>query len=138
MLSCSKIELSKALDMPSPTVSYYLKKLVDMEVIEEIPVVDGRIYPLPKGTCYIERKPIKSEKFYRRKNVDVVRSFYKLLIAHKANLDNKALIDTFLDSYRIIRIEYNSKPVKNLKKLDDLVDNALNVVNDIFHPPFCS
>ena len=55
---------------------------------QEIPVINGRIYPLPNGDRYIECKPVRSEKFYRRKNQEVVDLLYKLLIAYKSSFDN--------------------------------------------------
>jgi DNA-binding transcriptional ArsR family regulator len=136
--SCSKIELSKELDIPPPTVAYYLKKFIDLEIIEEAPFVNNRIYPFHKGSRYIERKPHKSEKFYRRKNLEVVLSFHKLLIAHKSSLNNKALIDTFLDNYRPLRSEGNHIPKKQpLKKLDDIIDNFVAISYELLRPPFC-
>ena len=103
MLSCTQIELSKELDIPPSTVSYYLKKMIDMEIIEESLVINGRIYPFPNGVRYIERNPIRSEKFYRRKNQQVVNSFFKLLIVHKSSLDNEALIDAFIDCWIVYK-----------------------------------
>ena len=140
MLSCTQIELSKELDIPPSTVSYYLKKMIDMEIIEESLVINGRIYPFPNGVRYIERNPIRSEKFYRRKNQQVVNSFFKLLIVHKSSLDNEALIDAFIDCWMAYRAERksNTTPVKKYKKLDDQIENVAYLFYDYFRPPFCA
>ena len=143
MLSCSQIELSRELNLSPPTVSYYLKKMVDMEVIEEIPVVNGRIYPFPGGIRYIEKKPVGSEKFYRRKNQEVANSVGKLIIAHKTSFDNEDELDIFIDywyTYKNEGLKNEGRPVKPKKiiKLNDQINSAVDLFLIFFKPPFCT
>ena len=138
MLSCSQIELSRELNIPPPTVSYYLKKMINLEIIEEIPVVNGRIYPIPKGNRYIECKPVGSEKFYRRKNQEVADSVYKLLIAYQSSFDNENIIDVLIDIWTTYEAERNPVTVKKYKKLDDQIDSVADLLNTFFRPPFCA
>lgn len=138
MFSCSQIELSRELKIPPSTVSYYLKKMVDMEIIEETPVVNGRIYPFPKRDHYIEHNPVGSEKFYRRKNQEVADSVSKLIIAHNSSFDNKDIIDVFIDFWKTYESERNPIKVKKIKKLDDQIDSVADVLNNFFRPPFCA
>lgn len=138
MRSCSQIELSRELEIPPPTVSYYLKKMINLEIIEEIPVVNGRIYPLPNDDCYIERKPVRSEKFYRRKNQEVADSLYKLLIAHKSSFDNENIIDVLIDIWTTYEAERDPVTVKKYKKLDDQINSVADLINNFFRPPFCA
>ncbi len=138
MRSCSQIELSRELEIPPPTVSYYLKKMINLEIIEEIPVVNGRIYPLPNDDCYIERKPVRSEKFYRRKNQEVADSLYKLLIAHKSSFDNENIIDVPIDIWTTYEAERDPVTVKKYKKLDDQINSVADLINNFFRPPFCA
>jgi len=138
MLSCSQIELSRELNISPPTVSYYLKKMINLEIIEEIPVVNGRIYPFPNGDRYIEYNPVRSEKFYRRKNQEVANSVYKLLIAYKSSFDNEDIIDVLIDIWTTYEAERDPVTVKKYKKLDDQIDSVADLLNTFFRPPFCS
>jgi hypothetical protein len=146
MTSASKIELSNELDIPPPTVSYYLKKLTDMEIIEEIPAINGRIYPFPNSDYYIERKPIGSEKFYRGKSTENVISFFKLLFTHKSSFDNKVLINSFLELHKDHKAAFGSsidkknKENKKIKyrKIDDQIENVTNIIYECFRPHFCA
>ena len=141
LFSCSQIELSKELHLPPSTVSYYLKRMVDMGIIEETSAVNGKIYPFPEGgRFYIERNPIRSEKYYRRKSQEVVNSFYRLLIAHKSSLANESFIDDFLECikpYTKDRKKYGLQYDKT-KKIDDQIDNVAYLIYDYFRPPFCA
>lgn len=137
-LSCSQIEISRELNIPPPTVSYYLKKMVDMEIIEEIPVVNGRIYPFPKESRYIERKPHKSEKFYRRKNQQVVDTFFRLMLAHKSSLKNQEIIDILIDIWQTYKAARGSDPIEKFVKIDDQINNIVGLLYDYFRPPFCA
>ena len=136
--SCSQIELSKELLIPPPTVSYYLKKMLDMEIIEEVTAVNGRIYPLPNFDRYIERKAIKSEKFYRRKNTKDSYLIYKLLICHKSSFNNQQIVKYCIDSYEFSKTRRHLIKGKKLLTLDDQIDSVADVFNSFFPPPFCA
>jgi len=137
-LACSQIELSKELDIPPPTVSYYLKKMIDMGIIEKAPVKNGLIYPFKNNTKTIMRNPVKSEKFYRRTSQEYADLTYKILIAHKSSLINKELIDYYLDMYNTVRSNPHSFKGKKIKKMGDALNSVIDVFNSIFPPPFCS
>jgi predicted transcriptional regulator len=42
---CSQSQLCRELNIPSSTISYYIKKMVAIGLIEHAPVKNGRIYP---------------------------------------------------------------------------------------------
>jgi len=138
MFSCSQIELSRELKIPPPTVSYYLKKMINLEIIEENPVVNGRIYPLPNSDRYIEHKPVRSEKFYRRKNQEVADSVYKLLIAYKSSFDKENITDILINLWTNYKAEPNPVTIKKYRKLDDQIDSVADFLNSFFRPPFCA
>ena len=50
--ACSRIELSKELELPPTTVQYYLDKMLDIGLIEKAPVENGyiTIYPGSKSS----------------------------------------------------------------------------------------
>ena len=136
--SCSQIELSKELLIPPSTVSYYLKRMIDMDIIEEVKSVDGRIYPIPGGKKYIERKPIRSEKFYKRKNTKDSFIIYKLLIAHKFNSNTQKIIDYYIDSYKYHEKNKDFFKGKKILRMDSQINNFANLLDIYFRPPFCS
>ena len=68
---CSQIELSKELEKSPTTIELYLKKLVDLDIIEPVEIENGLIYR-PQKPYYIRgRKPIKSELIYRGKDREI-------------------------------------------------------------------
>ena len=135
-LSFSQIELSKELELTPPTVAYHLKKMVKMGIIEEVPVKNGLIYPFPnpKMDYVIQRKRVKSEKFYRRKNQEILNEASRVLIAHKHSLSDENLINSYLD---YLECWGNIIPVKKLKSIDYRINTVIESVSDIFRPPFC-
>jgi len=136
--ACSQIELSKELEIPPPTVSYYLKKLTEMGIIEKAPVKNGLIYPFKNNRRIIIRKPVKSEKFYRRTSQEYADLTYKILITHKSSLINKNLIGYYLDMYNTVKSNPYSFNVKKIKKMGDAMNSVIDVFNSFFPPPFCA
>jgi len=138
MLSVSQIELSRELKIPPPTVSYYLTKMVDMDLLEEVESKNGRIYPLPNLKRYIERKPIRSEKFYRRKNNQDSYIIFKLIISHNSSFKNKEIIDYFIESWEVYGQEGPFVKENKHVKLDEQIDSVIDVFSSLFPPCFCS
>jgi len=134
----SQIELSKELNLPPPTVSYYLKKMVKMGLLEEAPVMGDKIYAYTNNIDRpIKRKPIKSEKFYKRTTQEVANSTYKLIITHKSKLFDEKIIDSFIDYYD----ECEKKPKKRTNPVcttDTQIDELADCFYLIFPPHFCS
>ena len=140
-VTCSQIELSKELELHPTTVTYHLKKMMDIDIIEEAPVRNGYIYPYtgPKTKLRkIERKPIGREVFYRRKSQEIINITYNILIKYKQSLEDKKIIDdyiVFLNNY-----EENRPPKSQIKykSLDGAMKDVLDVVENLFKPPFCA
>jgi len=135
-LSFSQIELSKELELSPPLTSYHLKKMAKMGIIEEIPVKNNLIYLSsdPEKDFFIERKPIKSEKFYRRKNQEIIDAATRILITHKQSLPDEEFINSYLDyseNYKDDILE------KKIKTIDEGINSAIDFLLDIFRPPFC-
>jgi DNA-binding transcriptional ArsR family regulator len=136
--SCSQIELSKELIIPPPTVSYHLKRMLDLGIIEEVTSVNGRIYPIPDHEKYLERKAIKSEKFYRRKNTKDSYSIYKLLICHKSSFNNQQIVNYCIDSWELYKTRRHLLKGNKLLILDDQIDSVADTFKSLFPPPFCA
>ena len=138
-LSFSQIEVSKELDVHPATVAYHLKKMMDMDIIEEATVRDDRVYPFPnpENPVYIKRKPVGTEKFYRRKNQRILEATYRVLITHKHSLPDEKYIDAYIDYLKgIMELKKMSNENRTKKMSDDrsFIESFL----DIFKPPFAT
>ena len=114
----SQVELSKELKLNPKTVKYYLKKMVNVGIIEKTYSENGIIHPFPESNKQkiICRKPVGREVFYRRKNDEIIDLTWKLLVSYKDSLPDNEYIDAFIE-YRKIKkdIEKNGKQSKDLK-----------------------
>jgi DNA-binding transcriptional ArsR family regulator len=137
----SKKELCEELELPSSTVDYNIKKLLDLGIIEEAQIENGRVFPYKgekvKDVSY-SRKPIGREIIYIRKNQEIIDDAYRLLITYKQSLPNKELIDTyieFLDGLINLK-DYLKKIGLKLpkKRLSD--DEIYDLLQNFFKPPF--
>ncbi|MCK4364699.1 MAG: winged helix-turn-helix transcriptional regulator [Thermoplasmatales archaeon] len=143
-LSCSQIEISKDLEMPPSTVSYYLKKMINNDIIEEVPVKNGLVHPFSYNDKAIQRKTITSEKFYRRKTQEVINSIYKLLLANKHSLFYEDIIDSFIFINKYIQKEIDAEKQKGninrgiIRNINDQIDSVVDLFQVFFNPPFCS
>jgi len=152
--TCSRVELSKDLELHHDTIQYYLDKMMDLGIIEKAPVENNIIFAFSddKRRAVVERKPVGREIFYRLKtNTGVLISTYKLMITHKNSLADKELIETFLEYYKnlnrlgAIGHHFRKDAKKKYIKKDgeknaylriSNIDEILDFVTDIFKPPF--
>lgn len=137
-LSCSQIELSNNLEMPPSTVSYYLKKMINLGIIEEVPVENGQIQPFIKKDKVIRRKPTSSEKFYRRKSGDVINLVYKLLVTSKYSLFDEDIVDSFIFIQKYVEKQKDHADKKIIKNINDQIDSVVDWFQSFFPPYFCS
>jgi len=151
--ACSQIELSRELELPRTTVSRNINKMMKMGLIEEATTYKDRVYPIPnKKTVYVVHKPIRSEKFYRRKNQKIIELAWRVLIAHKDSLKDSHLIEAYIDflvhsGYTGINEKgervYTKKgrpkyAPQEGQRIKDVVDRSVDVFFDLFGLPFCA
>jgi len=135
-ITFSQIELSRELNISPPTVSYYLKKMVKKGILQEAPVEGDKIYPFVNGDMRtIQRKAIKSEKFYKRASQEVTNSIHKLIIANKNSLFDEKIIQSYIDYINDLGPGPNFT-VKNIKDINGIIDNVADCFNSFFPPPF--
>jgi len=142
-VSWSQIELSKELELHPATVSYHLKKMIEMGLIEEAPGRNGFVYPYKNPRVYMERKPVGREIFYRRKNQEIINETYRILITHKHSLSDEKLIDSYIDYLNEIQ-EFKRKdkrdpiaPLK-IKSIDAYINSLLDFILELLKPPFAA
>jgi DNA-binding transcriptional ArsR family regulator len=152
---CSQAELSRELDLHPATISYYLKKLVKMGIIEEAPVGNGMVYPYPnpKPPIGVSGTPRCSEIFYRRKNREIFGAIARMMTAHKDSLADAQYINEYysylrdandlgLDFKNIRKNAEEKVIVKDGKKVTYIkfpsLEDFCDLYLEFFRPPFCA
>jgi len=148
-------ELSEELEVDPATISYYLKKMISMGIIEEAPVENGNIfaYSGTKNQNVIERKVVGREIFYTRKFLrdNLHKRIYKLLITHKNSMAEKTLIEIYNEYLKNIH-KLNAVEGKINKKIKIIIrdgekisydvipqeSDIINLLIEFFKPPFCA
>lgn len=128
----SRVELSDMLEKKPNTISYYLKKLLDLGIIEPAEV-RGDVVISAEGTI-IERSPIGREVIYRFKNASLL---WKPLISYQKSYLDDFTVKLFLDSITIHTIDGDKMP-KVFIPLSSQIDRVINVAKDFFPIPFCA
>ena len=106
-------ELSAGLDTPFTTISYHLKKLKDLGILDS--------------------KQKKGRAVYYLKDRNYI---YNFLIKFKDNLIDDSLLSDFI---YYLKVEMpNGKSKKNLHKKDRNLDKAYNAFIEFFPIPFCA
>jgi len=132
-ISCSQIELSKELEIHPASVSYHLKKMVEIGIIEEAPSKNG-IIDANIGK-YISCEPVGREIFYRRKNQKIINTVYGILIKYKKNLPNKKIINSYINYLKEVDNYISTKKIDNV---DDRFDSIIETLQDLIKPFFCA
>lgn len=134
----SQKELSEDVDKDPATIYFHLKKLKDLNIIEEAPVEGGMIKRIIPG-YYMNRKPLGKEKIYRFKSKDIINRIYNLMIAHYNKLPDDPVIKIFLyiGYWRFDRKHpglFSSQ--KLIKKPNDIYNSFEKSVWDVFPHPY--
>jgi hypothetical protein len=131
-VACSEIDIVKELKKHQSTINFHLKKLIEDDIIIQVPCEKGRI-PRKKGG-YILRTTHSNEKFYRVKDPEQIQS---LMIKYFDSLVVDSVSDSILywslliDDYKI-----NKNLRKNIRKHGHELDIVIDALYDIFPPPY--
>ena len=130
---CSQIELSKELNRQPAAISFHLKKLLDLGLIEVAPVVDGKIFL--HESYILVRSRVGNELIYRFTRKDTFTIMYNLLIAYKDSLPDLDLIDDviFAAEEGLREEEY-----LEIKSGQGALESIFDVFNELFPIPICA
>ena len=128
----SKIEIAKDLEIHHSTVSFHIKKLIELEIIKPVEIKDGRIISSFRYNDTISNKPTGREIFYSWKDYELVKNVYKLLITYK---------DSMIDPNIIDKLEYFCKEKGLNKKVKNLgyngaIDKIMDAIDEIGMFPY--
>ena len=129
-VATSKIELSDFLEKHPNTIDYYLKKLLDADII--MPATKGdNVVISPNGTI-IERTAIGREVIYTLKDV---RFIWAVLIAYQNSYLDET-VNLILEATRIASPNWGD--VTKTGKFDSRIDLMIKEFNKFFPLPFCA
>jgi hypothetical protein len=127
------------LELDPNTVTYYLKKLLEFDIIEPAEIKNGGTYT--KWGLKVRRTPIGREILFRLKvpydHPDAVK-ILNLMVKHK-----KSFLDDLLDLYDLLEESYIKDPKKAdrskyWKTLEDQLDSGIETIFDLLEIPFCA
>ena len=114
--SCTRKELSKELKKSPQTISFHLKKLLDLNIIRE-PKICSEGVDLERGDLVLERTPKVCEKLYILDNpVDI----YYSLINYKETLDNFPDIEILIEYFTFC---FSTVVTQTFPKKKTVIDN---------------
>ena len=152
----SRKELSKELEESPARISYHIKKMLDMEIIEKATVENGfiRPYPDPNNRVISKREPVGREIFYRRKkNKKIITRIYRVLVTNRDNIYDKELINTYIDYLKKLhelgfsgkklkklanKKVIQNKGIKNTFAVIPNMNSLFDFVSEIIKPPFAT
>ena len=132
IVGCSQRDFSEFLEKHPATISFYLRKMKQLDIIEEVISNKGIISKdtMPK---IITRPQITSEKIYVLKDPWMV---YDLVIKHKENLLDEQMINTLM---KFVDFTCSDGIPNKIPNPHDSFDSVVKAFCDFFFPPsFCS
>lgn len=127
-------DLAKNLDKNPSTISFHLKKLINLGIIEPAPTKDGiALTNIPSGRN-VERTPFKSETFYRVKNPSLIK---KIFINHKKSLTKDKLFKIVFELiYEADNYNREEKLKCNIRSQEWWMNYYEELILDIFPHPY--
>ena len=154
--ACNQKDLSEELEVDPALISYHLKKMLKLGIIEKAPVENGLLFPFNNkiSQVYWEKQTVGREIYYRVKdNNQITLRICRLLVKNKDSIEDKVLIEAFLDFYKycmkygitdkqLIKnykkkiIERNGEKKIYAKKPEN--DLGIKLILEFLKPPFCA
>lgn len=130
-VACSQTEISENLEKDPSTISFHLKKLESMDIIERATASNGLIHK-ESIPLVIKRAKVSNESIYMLKHPDVI---YDLLVVYKDNLFDKISTNLILDYMNSFLSDGVPQEIQSPKSS---VDSIAKVIFGLFPPPFCA
>jgi len=125
----SQIELSKRLEKHPSTITFHLKKLLDMDIIERLSVENGKIIARRlKEPKFVEYDPVSNDAVYKLKNLSEISNHVVVFqnIEEVIEIGDVSPRETY-NYYYVLIYTYKSDAKKegfligNLKKKGDII-----------------
>ena len=127
----SRIELSKVLEKHPTTIKLHLKKLVNMDIIEPAPVIDGEVHVNHGSVKIAERTPVGTEVIYRLKDI---YSLEDSVIPYKKKLMDNTFCDILSAWYKHWNsFDWSGAKMRSMKAT---MESLEEMVYDVFPHPY--
>ena len=135
----SQEEIQKEFNISKTAVCNHITKLLELGLIKEAQVENGKVKPFPDSNKYsnskIEVNVKGRKKFYTRKSRELTLKLERALYTYKNSLADQELIKSYLNFLKEIEPSATNKkfvgPNNSLKSF-------CNAFYEIFRPPFCA
>jgi Mn-dependent DtxR family transcriptional regulator len=131
----SRREISEELELHPNTVSNILKKLIDMEIIEQAPYEKGYclFFLDDEGTEGRAKRKAKGREVFYRLTVSFCYFTYEALIVYRDSIFDDPSFKTILDE---MKTNINNGIPKKLLDPISAVDKAIEAMYDVFPHPY--
>ena len=130
-VGCSQTEISENLEKDPATISFHLKKLESIDVVERVTVSNGLIHK-ESISLVIKRAKLGNESIYMLKYPDVI---YDLLVIYQDNLFDKINVNLVIDYMNRFLSDGVPQEIQSPKSS---IDSIAKVIFRLFPPPFCA
>ena len=127
---CSQKELSKELHKTPSTIKFHINKLVKLDIIIQAQVENGLICR-NKEDYYVDRRPVKCEKFYRLKNKDTVETLIKLFVRYRKSIPELNSLSSVIEC-----ISETKKLPRIMKNHQDKIDSMEKAFFEVLPHPY--
>lgn len=134
-IGATQTELSENLEKHPTTIEFYLKKLLDIDLIRRLQSENKKIIIHRRNSKIIEYKPTSNDVIYRIKDP---KSIYESIISHKSSFDDDSLDATLNLLENAIKERYMEKVPEKTTKPNSEVDEVLKRILKIFPLPWCA
>jgi predicted ArsR family transcriptional regulator len=117
----TQVDISNSIQKHPTTIEYHLKKLIDLEIIQQVKPVDGKIYRDEKPRI-IECETTGREKVYILKNPQEI---YDLIVTHKHSIIEDTISKHFIEWINYFQTTGHPKKVIAPKKWEKAIDDVL-------------
>jgi len=129
-------EISEFLDKHPTTISYHLKRLLDIGIIKKAKYKDGIVFLNRSDKRMLERKCSKNEIFYTLDNYDYTKNIF---LTYKKSLYKDKIFKFGMEYIEMVSSAFNkSNKTKNIKTSKFYNDKFYNVIYEILPCPFCA
>jgi DNA-binding transcriptional ArsR family regulator len=130
--SCTRKELSKELNKSPQTISFHLKKLLELNIIREPKICEEGVDLERERILFLERKPKVYERLYILDNpVDI----YYSLINYKDSLDNFPDIEILIEYFTFC---FSTVVTQTFPKKKTVIDRFIDDIFELFPIPWCA
>ena len=135
----SQNDLSELLDKHPTTIEHHLKKLQELNLIQNVEVKDGKAHATFRKTCVFIRDKKANEKVYALNDFGLV---LRIFMTYRKSLEDdeffKFALQRWIDRFHETQKE-KQKERHDLKQwMDERIDSVIKIFFDIFPPPFVS